>query len=123
MKQMHDFSGIIGELVAGQWRDPKSGQKRTVPVGSIVIADTLEGSEAELIQNVHPGRSIVVVSDERTREVLGKRVLRALQPLGKASEFIWDRPRITPDGMDELAEATRHAEALIAIGSGTISDS
>ena len=56
MKQMHDFSGIIGELVAGRWQDPKTGQKRTVPVESIVIADTLEGSEAELIQRVHPGR-------------------------------------------------------------------
>ena len=55
--------------------------------------------------------------------MLGKRILRALQPLGKVSEFVWVRPRITPDGMDELAEATRDAEALIAVGSGTISDS
>jgi glycerol-1-phosphate dehydrogenase [NAD(P)+] len=120
---MHDFSGVIGELVAGRWQDPKTGQKRTVPVESIVIADTLEGSEARLVERVHPGKSIAIVSDERTREVLGKRVLEALRPLGNVSEFVWERPRITPDGMDELAEATRPAEALIAVGSGTISDS
>jgi glycerol-1-phosphate dehydrogenase [NAD(P)+] len=123
MKPMRDFSGIIGELVAGQWQDPRTGQKRTVPIESIVIADTLEGTEAALIERVHPGRSIAVVSDERTREVLGKRILQALQPFGKVSEFVWERPRITPAGMDELAEGTRQAEALIAVGSGTISDS
>lgn len=123
MKQIHDFSGVIGELVAGRWQDPKTGQKRTVPVESIVIADSLEGSEAALIERVHPGKSMTVVSDERTREVLGNRILRALQPLGKVSEFVWERPRITPDGLDELAEGTRQAEALIAVGSGTISDS
>ena len=43
--------------------------------------------------------------------------------LGNVSEFVWERPRITPDGMDELAEGTGNAEALIAVGSGTISDS
>ena len=96
MKQIHDFSGVIGELVAGRWQDPKTGQKRTVPVESIVIADSLEGSEAALIERVHPGKSMTVVSDERTREVLGNRILRALQPLGKVSEFVWERPRITP---------------------------
>jgi glycerol-1-phosphate dehydrogenase [NAD(P)+] len=120
---MHDFSRVIEELVAGRWQDPKTGQKRTVPVESIVIADTLEGSEARLVERVHPGKSIALVSDQRTREVLGKRVLEALRPLGNVSEFVWDRPRITPEGMDELAEATRQAEALIAVGSGTISDS
>jgi glycerol-1-phosphate dehydrogenase [NAD(P)+] len=123
MKQIHDFSGVIGELVAGRWQDPKTGQKRTVPVESIVIADSLEGSEAALIERVHPGKSMIVVSDERTREVLGKRILRALRPLGRVSEFVWERPRITPDGLDELAEGTGQAEALIAVGSGTISDS
>ena len=123
MKQMHDFSGIIGELVAGRWQDPKTGQKRTVPVESIVIADSLEGSERELVERVHPGKSIAVVSDERTREVLGKRILRALQPLGNIREFVWERPRITPEGIEELGEGTREVEALIAVGSGTISDS
>lgn len=118
-----DFSGVIGELVAGRWQDPRTGQVRTVPVKDIVIADTLQGSEAELVQRLHPGKSILVVSDERTRGVLGERVLKALQPLGNVKEFVWERPRITPDGMDELTEGSRDAEALIAVGSGTISDS
>ena len=119
----HDFSGVIAELVAGRWQDPKTGQRRTIPVQDIVIADTLEGSEAGLVQRLHPGKSIVVVSDERTRGVLGERVFRALQPFGNAKEFVWERPRVTPEGIDELTEGTRDAEALIAVGSGTINDS
>jgi nickel-dependent lactate racemase len=115
---MRDFCGVIGELVAGRWQDPKTGQKRTVPVESIVIADTLEGSESTLIEHVHPGKAIAVVSDERTRAVLGERILRALQPLGKVSEFVWQRPRITPDGIEELAKGTQDAEVLVAVGSG-----
>ena len=117
------FSGVIGELVAGRWQDPKTGQRRAIPVKDIVIANTLEGSEAGLVQRLHPGKSIIVVSDERTRGVLGERVFRALQPLGNVKEFVWERPRITPEGMDELTEGTRDAEALIAVCSGTISDS
>lgn len=123
MKPSGNFSGVIGELVAGRWQDPKTGERRTVPVENIVIADSLDGREAELIGRAHPGRSLVVVCDERTRAVLGERVLRALQPLGRVREFIWDRPRITPDGLAELAAGTRDAEALVAVGSGTISDS
>lgn len=118
-----DFSGVIGELVEGRWHDPRTGEKRTVPVENIVIAASLEGREAELVERAHPGKSITVVSDERTRAALGERVLRALQPLGKVNEFVWERPRITPDGMEELAAGTQNAEALVAIGSGTISDS
>src|ERR1700675_4356841 len=123
MKQMRDYSGVIGELVAGRWHDPHTGVRQTIPVESIVIADTLEGSEAYLIQQVHPGKSLCVISDQFTRAVLGERVFRALQPLGNVREFIWERPRITPSGLDELMAGVGDAQALIAIGSGTINDS
>jgi hypothetical protein len=39
MKQPGDFSGVIGELVAGRWHDPHTGVKQTIPVESIVIAE------------------------------------------------------------------------------------
>jgi glycerol-1-phosphate dehydrogenase [NAD(P)+] len=123
MKQIRDYSGVIGELVAGRWRDPHTGARQTIPVESIVIADTLEGSEAELVQRVHPGKSLCVVSDQWTRAALGERVFRALQPLGNVKEFVWERPRITPEGLAELMVGAGEAQALIAIGSGTINDS
>src|SRR3984957_15883194 len=123
MKQAGDFSGVIGELVAGQWHDPHTGAKQTIPVESIVIADSLDGTEADLVHRVHPGKSLCVVSDQRTRAALGERVFRALQPLGNVKEFVWERPRITPDGLDELMAGAGNAQAVIAVGSGTITDS
>jgi glycerol-1-phosphate dehydrogenase [NAD(P)+] len=123
MKQPGDVSGVLGELVAGRWHDPHTGVKQTIPVESIVIADTLDGSEAELVHRVHPGKSLCVVSDQWTRAALGERVFRALQPLGNVKEFVWKRPRITPDGLDELMAGAGPAQVVIAIGSGTITDS
>ena len=38
-------------------------------------------------------------------------------------EFVWERPRITPDGLDELMAGAGHAQVVIAFGSGTITDS
>ena len=123
MSKHENFSGIIGELVAGRWHDPKSGQNRTVPVEDIVIAGSLDGAEAELIERVHPNKSLVIVSDERTQAVLGKRVFEAMHARGNVREFVWKNPRITPDGIEELTKGTQGAEVLIAVGSGTISDS
>ena len=116
------FPGVIGELVPGRWHDPHTGVKQTIPVESIAIADTLDGSEAELVHRVHPGKSLCVVSDQWTRAALGERVFRALQPLGNVKEFVWERPRITPDGLDELMAGAGHAQVVIAIGSGTVTN-
>jgi glycerol-1-phosphate dehydrogenase [NAD(P)+] len=92
-------------------------------VEEIVIAETLDGAEAELVRHRHPGKSLIVVSGEHTHEVLGARVTQALQPLGNVREFVWKRPRCTGEGVEELMAATAGAEALIAVGSGTVSDS
>ena len=80
-------------------------------------------SEAELIQRVHPGKSLCVISDQWTRVALAERVFRALQPLGNVKEFVWERPRITPEGLDELMAGAGEAQALIVIGSGTVNAS
>jgi glycerol-1-phosphate dehydrogenase [NAD(P)+] len=120
---LRTYNGIIGELAAGTWRDPATGQTARIPIEQIVIADTLDGAELDLVRRAHPGKSLAVVSDEFTRAALGERVVRALRPLGNVSEFVWKKPRCTDEGVAELVEATRGADALVAIGSGTINDS
>jgi glycerol-1-phosphate dehydrogenase [NAD(P)+] len=118
-----DRLGIIRELLTGSWRDPATGRTHGIPIESIAIGETLEGQELELVDAVHHGKRLVVVSDTFTREALGARVFRALQSRGNVREHVWDRPRSTPEGIDELMAETRDAEAFIAVGSGTISDS
>ena len=119
----HSFGGVIDPLVRGEWRVPATGEPASIPIKSIVIAESLDGAEADLIAPLHAGKSTLVVSDRFTREALGERVFRALAPRGNVGEFVWEAPRCTDEGVAELNEATRHAEALIAVGSGTVSDS
>ncbi|MDZ5700127.1 iron-containing alcohol dehydrogenase [Chelativorans sp. M5D2P16] len=118
-----DYLGIIRELVAGTWRDPTTGKTHGIPIETIAIEETLDGMEADLVAEAHGGKSLIVVSDERTRAALGERVFRALSGRFNVREHVWENPRCTPEGIDELMAATEDAEALIAIGSGTISDS
>jgi glycerol-1-phosphate dehydrogenase [NAD(P)+] len=122
MKSTQDYSGVIAELVAGTWRDPGTGEVQRIPVNNIVIADSLEGREAELVRQQHGTKSLIVISDERTWAVLGKRVFEALGAFGNAAEYIWQNPRCTESGVQELMAETAGAEVLVAIGSGTLSD-
>ena len=122
MKSNQDYSGVIAELVAGTWRDPGTGEIQRIPVNNIVIADSLEGREAELVRQQHRTKSLIVVSDERTRAALGKRVFEALRPFGNVAEYVWQNPRCTEPGVQELMTETAGAEVLVAIGSGTLSD-
>jgi len=123
MSDTKSYGGVLDALVAGEWDDPATGAPVKIPIGSIAIERSLDGAEADLVAPFHRGKSILVVSDEITRAVLGARVVKALQPLGSVSEFVWENPRCTAEGVEELREKTRGAEALIAIGSGTVSDS
>jgi glycerol-1-phosphate dehydrogenase [NAD(P)+] len=118
-----DHSGVIAELVAGTWRDPGTGMIQRIPIRNIVITDSLEGREAELVREQHPGKSLIIVSDERTREALGKRVYEALKPGGGVREYVWQNPHCTETGVRELMAETKDAEVLIGIGSGTLNDS
>lgn len=118
------FGGVIDELIAGEWVDPKTGEKHGIPIEAIEIAPTLAGREAELVAARHPGKRIMVVHDAFTRKALGERVFEALKAGGlDVSELVWESPRCSTEGVAELSELTKDAEALVAVGSGTVSDS
>jgi glycerol-1-phosphate dehydrogenase [NAD(P)+] len=68
----------ILQLLTGQWPDPETGALLGVPVRSIVIAESLDGIEGDLVARLDLGRRLAVVSDPLTHEVLGARVERAL---------------------------------------------
>ncbi|XWN29642.1 MAG: iron-containing alcohol dehydrogenase [Devosia sp.] len=119
MSAAHPFLGIVEELVAGTWRDPATGETHGIPIEDIVIEQSLKGEEAALVRARHNGKRLMVVHDRFTRDALGERVRSALG----AEELVWENPRCTRDGVDELSALTKDAEALIAVGSGTVSDS
>ncbi|MEM0907336.1 MAG: iron-containing alcohol dehydrogenase [Pseudomonadota bacterium] len=118
------FTGVIDELVAGTWVEPKTGKAQGIPVEDIVIEQSLAGREAELVRARHGGKRLMVVHDAFTKAALGERVLKALEADGgTVDELVWQKPRCTGEGVEELSKLTAGAEALIAVGSGTVSDS
>lgn len=113
----------LAELLAGRLADPDGGPPLSVPIRSIVLADSLDGDEAPLVAALDLGRRLAVVSDPATHAALGRRVERALGAIAAVQPIrLPGRPH--PDR--ETAEAIRHetapADALVAVGSGTIND-
>ncbi|MGF1624159.1 MAG: iron-containing alcohol dehydrogenase [Alphaproteobacteria bacterium] len=115
--------GVIDELVAGTWHHPRTGERARIPNDNIVIAEALDGAEADLVAPLHRGQSLVVVADRFTYDVLGQRVRDRLRALGSVDSVVWETPRCSEEGVSELRALTRHADAVIAVGSGTVSDS
>jgi glycerol-1-phosphate dehydrogenase [NAD(P)+] len=119
-----DYGGVVNELVSGEWKHPGTGQPASIDIRSIVIKDTLDGMEGELVRPLHKNGKLAIVSDRYTFEVLGRRIGSALRSEGFAiEEIVWRRPRAAIEGVEELRNLSRHCDGLIAVGSGTINDS
>lgn len=122
-KAMRDWNELISEVVAGDWTDPETGKQAKVPFRTILLAETLDGGAADVAAPLKLGRRLAVVSDTNTVEAMGRRVAKELKALGAIDEIIMpgnmecDEPTIAL-----VQEKTRHADALIAVGSGALSD-
>lgn len=120
---MTNWNSLIHDFVAGRWRDPETGQSATVPFEKIELAEDLDGGEADVLASLKLGKRLAVVSDVNTHEAMGRRVAKALKSLGTIDEVVLpgnthcDEPTIAM-----VQEKTRHADALVVVGSGSLSD-
>jgi glycerol-1-phosphate dehydrogenase [NAD(P)+] len=113
----------IARLVEGRYPDPEGAGVLRVPTRAVVIADSLTGDEADLVDRLALGRAFAVVSDSVTHDVLGARVERALGPIGAVTSLVLPgRPHADAATAALVARETVHVDALIAVGSGTITD-
>lgn len=115
-----DWMMLIDDVCAGRWIDPDTGRTAPAPFHDIAIADSLSGSERDLLDRVLPAESYAVVADAATWEAYGREIARALGD--KARPVVLDHPHADEAEVRRLAELTRDAEALVAVGSGTIND-
>ena len=120
---MTDWNELISEVVAGRWKDPATNKAASVPFETIRIEESLDGGEADVLAPLKLGKRLAVVSDVNTNEAMGRRVAKHLRPLGTIDELV------LPGNLhcDEAAIAmvqdkTRHADAIVAVGSGALSD-
>lgn len=123
MREARDWNALIADVVAGRWTNPETGRPVELPFEAIELAASLDGREAELVAPLRLGQRIAVVSDDNTVEIMGRRVAAALRSIATVDEIV------LPAGIhcDELtialvAERTRHADGVVAVGAGVLND-
>lgn len=86
------WTTLIDDILAGNWVNPETGSPATVPYERIVIEESLDGAEADLVASLRLGERFTVVADERTWDAMGGRVASALKSLGPVDTVILDHP-------------------------------
>ena len=116
-------SDPLEALLRGAWIDPDNGTATGIDIAAIAIEDTLRGREADLVAGLRLGRRFAVVSDAVTHYVMGARVEQALAKLGRVDSVVLPRePHADLATVDWVRVNSAGADALIAVGSGTIND-
>ncbi len=116
------WTALIDDIVAGRWIDPETGRPAAVPYDSIVFRENLDGAEADLVRALNLGSSFTVVADQCTYDALGSRIAARLRALGPVETVILKHPHADMKTASELAPRIARAEAVVAVGSGTIND-
>ncbi|HJT14844.1 MAG TPA: sn-glycerol-1-phosphate dehydrogenase [Dongiaceae bacterium] len=114
---------VIDRLIAGTYADPDGGPPLRIQTRAVVIARSLAGDEADIVRPLALGRRLAVVSDATTHVILGERVERALMSLAEVTSVVLpEHPHADDATVERLRAATASADALVAVGSGTIND-
>ncbi len=113
----------IRALLEGRYPDPDGPGVLAVPTRSVVIAPGLSDDAASLVAGLGLGRRLAVVSDAITHDVLGARVERALAAIAEVAGLVLPAGVHADIGAVEAArQASRRADGLVAVGSGTLND-
>src|SRR5215469_6006456 len=113
---------LMERLLAGRLPDPDGAGTLSVPTRKVVIAPSLAGQEASLLADLGLGQHLAVVCDPATRAVLGARVVASLASFDVSEVVLEPAPHPDDETVARVRAATAGAEALLAVGSGTIND-
>jgi glycerol-1-phosphate dehydrogenase [NAD(P)+] len=114
---------LIQDLVAGDRCDPDTGERLDVKVKAVVIAESLAGSEGDLVCDLAMGGRLAIVSDPETHAALAARVERAVEARVAVDRIrLPSRPHADDRTVAALRERGRLADGYVAVGSGTIND-
>ncbi|MCX8503697.1 MAG: iron-containing alcohol dehydrogenase [Beijerinckiaceae bacterium] len=119
-----NWNALLEDIISGVWKDPATGKSAIIPFETILIEDSLDGREADLVAHLRLGTRLAVVSDTNTFEAMGRRIGQALKKIATIDEIVLpsdiscDEPTIA-----NIQDLTRHADGVVAVGSGVLSDS
>jgi glycerol-1-phosphate dehydrogenase [NAD(P)+] len=115
--------GALDALLRGAWIDPDDGAAIGVAIDAIVVERSLAGEEAGRVAALRLGRRLAVVSDAVTHDVLGARIERALRTIAHVDSVVLPaHPHADMPTVEAVRAGSASADALIAVGSGTIND-
>jgi len=114
---------MLDRLLAGKLRDPDGGGMLVPPLGHIVLARGLGNAAASLVAPLRLGKSLAVVMDPDTRTAMGEQIAASLGASNRVDEIVLSRlPHPDMDAVNSVIAKTATADALIAVGSGSIND-
>lgn len=119
---MARWTSLIDDMVAGRWINPQTGQPGAVPYKSVVIEERLDGAEADLVARLGFGGRLAVVSDQNTHDIMGTRIASELRGIASIDSLVLNHPHADEEHVAALKDRLRHADAVVAVGSGTIND-
>lgn len=114
---------MLEAMLAGTFTDPGDGRRYpAVPFRDIRLVDSTDGGEADLVAPLGLGRRLAVVADTNTHDVMGARVAKALASVCTVDTVVIEPGEATSEAALDLQHRTRHADGLVAVGSGTLQD-
>ncbi|MCD6036078.1 MAG: putative glycerol-phosphate dehydrogenase [Rickettsiales bacterium] len=117
------LNNVLERLLAGEWIDPKTQNPFVFPLKHIVINEEIHKSPESYLLPLGLGKTLAIISDERTWEVLGKAVESAIGgQVRLVSVRLPGIPKADEATVQKIRAATEKADALVAVGSGTIND-
>ncbi len=109
----------IQAILSGRFQLPETKRLFASPIQCVMIEASLDGGEADVLRVLGLPSSPAIVCDPNTYDALARRVANALP---NAKVAVLEAPKADDATVDALIDLTRHADALIAVGSGTLND-
>lgn len=114
---------LLQRLLDGRLTDPETGEAIAVATRIVAIEPSLRGRETALVQDLDLGGRLALLADADTWPVLGSRVSGALGGAFCVTPIILPAgPHADMETVQLVRARSLHADALIAVGSGTIND-
>jgi glycerol-1-phosphate dehydrogenase [NAD(P)+] len=119
------WTALIADIAEGRWISPLTGEPAPrSATDRIVIAESLNGTEADLVAGLGVDGPIAVVADADTWDAMGARIHAALDAAGRAPRAVVleAHPHADLATAEALAARLEGVAHVVAVGSGTVND-